>query len=177
MKKAIVITAILTSVLLIIEVSAQPGNQKIEILQPVQRTYYEPAGVLTVNQDNKLRFESNDPSVKRLLVNTSQGTVKQQGNDFIVTPEKTGELALAIYNYDDLENPVLIEERNMIVVASAAATIAGKNGGNISKEEFIKAEKLCVLMDTRYRNINCPLQEKVLAIMNFKAKVTCLLRQ
>src|SRR5690349_20411744 len=78
---------------------AQEDNHKVEILKPVLHTNYEPAGVLTVNTDNKLRFESVD--AKRLLVNTSQGTVKQQGKDFILRPEKTGDLALAIYNYDD----------------------------------------------------------------------------
>ena len=119
---------------------AQEGNHKVEILKPVVQTYYEPAGVLTVNTENKLRFQSVD--AKRLLVNASQGTVKQQGKDFILTPEKTGDLALAIYNYDDIENPVLIEERYLKVVSSPVALIAGKNGGNISKEEFLKAEKV-----------------------------------
>jgi len=135
---------ILIFILLLFSVGvyAQPGNHKVEILAPVQHTSYEPAGVLTVNMDNKLRFESADASVQRFLVNTNQGTVKQDGKDFIITPDKTGELALAIYNYDDVGNPVLIEERIMTVVSSPAASIAGKSGGNISKAELVNAEKV-----------------------------------
>jgi hypothetical protein len=123
-------------------ISAQPGNNKVEVLQPVLHTSYEPVSVLTVNRDNKLRFESADNSVERFLVNASQGSVKQDGKDFIVMPEKTGDLVLSIYNYDDINNPILIEERNMKVVSGPVVSIAGKNGGQISKEDFLKAEKV-----------------------------------
>lgn len=140
--KRIILLCVLVAGITVHHLNAQTGNNKVEILQPVTRTYYEPAGVLTVNAENKLRFESADASIKRFLVNASQGTVKQQGNDFIITPAKTGDLALAIYNYNDIGNPILIEERNMTVVSAPAATIAGKNGGQISKEEFVKAEKI-----------------------------------
>src|SRR6187402_1577032 len=128
MKRKFILSLIQLSGLSMYDLSAQPGNHKVEVLQPVTHTYYEPAGVLTVNTGNLLRFESSDSSVKRLLVNASQGTVSQKGNEFIVMPESTGSLMLAIYNYNDIENPVLIEERNMTVVSSPSASIAGKNG-------------------------------------------------
>ena len=142
MKTENIFLLILISGLLSFDMAAQPGNTKVEVLQPVQHTSYEPAGVLTVNQGNKLRFETADNSVERFLVNASQGSVNQEGNDFIVKPEKTGDLVLSIYNYNDISNPVLIEERNMTVVSAPVVTIAGKNGGQISKEEFLKAEKV-----------------------------------
>src|SRR5262245_29077954 len=112
---SLTLLAILIAGLLSSNLSAQPGDHMVEILQPVTHVDYVPAGVLTVNTGNTLRFESNDPSVKRLLVNASQGTVKQKEKDFIVYPEKTGDIEISIYNYDDVENPVLIETRNMTV--------------------------------------------------------------
>jgi len=132
----------LISGLISFEIAAQPGNNKVEVMQPVLHTSYEPAGVLTVNQGNTIRIASADNSVERFLVNASQGTVKQEGEDFIVRPERTGDLLLSIYNYNDIANPVLIEERKMKVVSAPVATIAGKNGGQISKQEFLKAEKV-----------------------------------
>ena len=142
MKTAKIFLVILISEFFTIRISAQPGTYQIAVLQPVNHISYEPAGVLTVNEKNKLRFESADISVSRFLVNASQGTVKQEGEDFIVTPANTGDLVLSIYNYNDIENPVFIEKRKLQVVSVPEAYIAGKKGGEITKEEFAKVEKV-----------------------------------
>ena len=87
---------------------SQPPRPGIEITKATSRIIYEPVFVLEEGTANVLHIEVEDTSVNRLLVNSSQGTVKQEGSDFIITPEKKGELALAIYNYNDIGNPVFI---------------------------------------------------------------------
>jgi len=124
----------------------------VEITKATLVTKYEPAFILENGIDNVVRIKVSDPSVNRLLVNASQGTVRQQGEDFIVRPEKPGEISLMIYNYNDLSNPVLIEERKLQVVGSPFVTLAGKQGGKISKEEIASAKKLeYVFPDKTYK--------------------------
>jgi len=167
MKTASISLLILTSGFFSIHISAQPGTYKVDILQPVNHVSYEPAAVLTVNENNKLRFESTDISVDRFLVNASQGTVKQDGKDFIVTPVNTGDLILSIYNYTDIENPVFIEKRKLLVVAVPEAYIAGKKGGPITKEGFAKAEKVECSGNYRITEFKLSVAGKAIAYKEF----------
>ena len=136
-------TLILLFILNAILVPEFSGAQTaVQILKPVYVASYESTSVLESGIDNTIRISVNDSSVKRLLVNSNNGTVKQHGEDFIIHPVNTGEIILMIYNYNDLSNPVLIEERKLEVRMAPIVTLAGKSGGKITKEELKKITKL-----------------------------------
>jgi hypothetical protein len=123
---------------------AQPAPA-VDITKASCKIVYEPVFVLQQGTDNVINIRVQDSAVKRLLVNASQGTVRQDGEDFIIHPEKKGEVTLDIYNYNDLSHPVLIDKRTLQVispVSSPVASLAGKRGGNISKEELLLATKI-----------------------------------
>jgi|GEM_PF-5858509 len=142
-----------SALLLLMAVAPAPGflyaqstpGKTVQITKPTYKVVYEPAFVLEAGIDNVLRFSAGDPSVKRLLVNSSQGKVTQKGEDFIIHPESKGELVLKIYNYNDLSNPLLLEERKMEVRdadPAPGALFAGKAGGKITRKELGEVTKI-----------------------------------
>ncbi|MEO8085592.1 MAG: hypothetical protein ABI763_02160 [Bacteroidota bacterium] len=133
MKKIIVHAFIIVGCMITSYSLAQTG---VQVKKKKYVLTYEPTSVLESGIDNAIHITVSDSTVKRLLVNSSQGIVKQKGEDFIVHPIRSGELLLRIYNYNDLSKPVLIDEKKMEVVAAPFATMGGKQGGKISKEEL-----------------------------------------
>ena len=117
-------------------------NAGVKVLKPVSVVTYEPVTVLEAGTGNRIRITAGDSTVKRILVNASQGTVKQQGKDFIIHPEKPGEIILKIYNNNDLVNPVLIDEKVLEVVVAPFVTFGGKHGGEISREEIRQVSRV-----------------------------------
>lgn len=124
------------------------SQSAVEITKPEFVRTWVPVTTLEAGIENTVHITVNDQAVKRLLVNTDGGSVRQKGEDFIVCPKAPGKLILKIYNYNDLSNPVLIEEREMQVVAPPFAALAGKHGGKISLEELKKVSKV-ELVDSR----------------------------
>jgi hypothetical protein len=134
------ITALLAWIILPAVIFAQASS--IEISKKIYVVSSESVSVLEAGTDNVLQVKVHDQSVERLLVNSSQGTVRQDGKDFIIHPDKAGEIVLKIYNYNDLSHPVLIEERKMEVAFPPFAILAGKSGGKITREELLNASKV-----------------------------------
>ncbi len=145
-KKTLVVSVILiTSVASNLIFAQTDDGYRTEISKPTCVIAYEPAFMLDAGVDNVLHIAVKDTSIKRLLVNASQGTVRQDGEDFIVRPEKFGHVTLKIFNYNDLNNPIFIEERTLHVELQdliPPVTLAGKRGGEISKGDLLAANGL-----------------------------------
>jgi hypothetical protein len=144
MKKKTTALCVMTVLLVVtIKVNGQTSTgSKVEITKPVCVTAYEPVAVLELGKANIVRVAIRDTSVRRLLVNASQGTVSQQGENYIIKPARPGELVLGVYNYNDIDNPVFVEELRMEVAGAPFATLAGKQGGTISSVELSNAKKI-----------------------------------
>ena len=147
MKKEIRITFIMCVLMIstVVAIAQSTVKSGVEITRPVNKISYETAFILELGKDNVLRVEPADTSIKRLLVNVSQGIVKQQGQDFIIHPESPGEIILSVYNYNDLSHPVLLEKRKLEVMEAPknpVAMLGGKQGGKITKEELARINKL-----------------------------------
>ena len=142
MKHTLALLAMMISISLMLSAQAQ---QKVQITKAIPVISYEPAFYLEAGKDNVIRIKVDDSSVKRVLVNADHAKVKQEGEDFIVRPDSEGELTLKIYNYNDLSNPVLIEERKMEARTQAPAPVAllaGKSKGPISKRDLSEVKKV-----------------------------------
>lgn len=151
---------------------SQAKSQKVDITRTIYSPSQESVSVLEVGIDNALSINVNDKTVQRLLVNSSQGKVTQKGNQFIVHPEKPGEIILKIYNYNDLSHPVLIETRKMTVLPAPAAIWGGKNGGEISHEEIRNASVVRVsgLDQMKIRGFRLSVAGKGIKYREFQSK-------
>lgn len=109
----------------------------------------QPLSAFIVNEDKLIHIESTDTSIRNILLMVNQGIVKEERTSptqaytfYMVRPEKTGSLLLSFYNDNDREHPLLIEEKEVPVFSFPEASIAGKKGGDISREELLTAEKV-----------------------------------
>jgi hypothetical protein len=103
-----------------------------------------------VNEDKIIHVESDDTSIKRFFIKADQGTITESRYSFFtVRPERGGSLSLSIYNNNDIEHPVFIEKKEVMVFAEPEANIAGKSGGDISREELLKEGKVLCTGDYR----------------------------